>query len=165
MPLKDPIARRKQHNAYWKKRYKEDPEFARQHRLRVRKTDERKRQAGKELVAQFQSKGCTLCDEKEPCCLSAHHIDGSTKEFDISKGIRQKLSTNRIKTELAKCVCLCENCHRKVHAGIFHLPIHPGGVEPPFAAYKATALTIELRVEKETESRLTLSPLQYTGTI
>ena len=71
-----------------------------------------------ELVAKFQEQGCSVCGEKCSACLDAHHIDPDIKDFDIARGIWHKLSIERIKTELAKCVCLCSNCHRKLHAGI-----------------------------------------------
>lgn len=58
--------------------------------------------------------GCALCDEKEVCCMDFHHLHD--KKFLISKN--QIVSIRKIKEELNKCVCLCSNCHRKVHANI-----------------------------------------------
>lgn len=50
--------------------------------------------------------------------MSAHHVDGSTKDFSIGRAVSDRYSVKRVADELEKCVCLCENCHRKVHAGI-----------------------------------------------
>jgi hypothetical protein len=36
-------------------------------------------------------------------------------------GSRQPSLENFI-AELAKCICVCENCHRKIHAGVIVLP-------------------------------------------
>ncbi len=60
--------------------------------------------------------GCCFCDEFEPCCLDFHHLNPKEKEFTVSR----LLSTKNIKTivqEINKCICVCSNCHRKIHAG------------------------------------------------
>ena len=48
-----------------------------------------------------------------------HHIDPTTKEFTISAGHTR--SWDRMKKEIDKCVLLCANCHREVHAGILNI--------------------------------------------
>jgi DUF4097 and DUF4098 domain-containing protein YvlB len=53
---------------------------------------------------------CTRCSENDFRCLDFHHIND--KSGDISVLI-QSWSIERIKTEIAKCVILCANCHRK----------------------------------------------------
>lgn len=60
-----------------------------------------------------------ICDETEPVCLDFHHIDPNEKDFTISKH-RGKSKENLLK-EIKKCVCVCANCHRKIHAGIINL--------------------------------------------
>ena len=58
--------------------------------------------------------GCGFVDLID--ALEFHHIDPTTKEFGIStEGIRR--GWKKIAAELAKCVLLCANCHREVHAG------------------------------------------------
>ncbi len=64
-------------------------------------------------------KGCCICGEKDPCCLDFHHIQD--KEFEVSKGT--DVSKERLEKEIQKCVVLCANCHRKIHAGKLSLPI------------------------------------------
>lgn len=63
---------------------------------------------------------CVLCGESEPCCLDFHHKDPSQKEYSISSAPRHK-SFKKIMIEIEKCVVLCSNCHRKVHADIIVL--------------------------------------------
>lgn len=122
MALKDKEARRAYHRDYMRKRFQTDPSYREKHLERIRRNDKRRRDEIKSLVENWKSRGCAICGESEPCCLSAHHIDSSEKEFSISDGVRGKLGKSRILDELDKCVCLCENCHRKVHAGVIKLP-------------------------------------------
>lgn len=59
---------------------------------------------------------CKLCPEKEPCCLEFHHLNPKQKDFNLSH--HRNYGWKRILKEIKKCVCLCSNCHKKVHAGI-----------------------------------------------
>lgn len=56
---------------------------------------------------------CIICGE--PFCIDFHHKNPSEKEFTISK--KTNLGKDKLLVEIQKCVCLCANCHRKVHAG------------------------------------------------
>mgnify|MGYP002336179890 CR=1 FL=1 len=52
--------------------------------------------------------------------LEFHHVDPGGKDFAISSdGVPRPWSA--IVAELAKCVMLCANCHREVHAGVREL--------------------------------------------
>lgn len=68
---------------------------------------------------------CQLCGYNR--CLNAldfHHKDPSTKDRkykSISSLIRENSIENGMK-EVNKCILLCANCHREVHAGIALLP-------------------------------------------
>ncbi len=57
---------------------------------------------------------CVDCEESHPVCLDFHHIDPTTKEFSIGQKCRT-YSKERIIAEIKKCICLCSNCHRKLH--------------------------------------------------
>ena len=53
--------------------------------------------------------------------LEFHHIDEDLKSFNIGfKGYCR--SWVRVKNELDKCVIVCSNCHKEIHAGILQLP-------------------------------------------
>jgi|SRR6185437_8052494 len=108
------------------RRYRDANPAYRERHLRWVRTNEQRYAARRNAeILLFKANGCALCDENDPCCISAHHIDPEIKDFGIS-GSAQGISLKRLKAELAKCVAICENCHRKVHAGkISILPIAP----------------------------------------
>ena len=62
---------------------------------------------------------CIVCGESTPCCVDFHHLDPSTKEFNIT--LKRSRAKEKILKEVAKCVCLCSNCHRKYHAGLLDI--------------------------------------------
>lgn len=64
--------------------------------------------------------GCKICGENEICTLDYHHLQN--KEENIAKLLRGG-SLKKVKEEIKKCVVLCANCHRKVHAGIIKYPV------------------------------------------
>jgi hypothetical protein len=57
---------------------------------------------------------CAMCDESFPDCLDFHHRDPSQKLYAVSQMVG--MPARRIRAEIAKCVVLCANCHKKVHA-------------------------------------------------
>lgn len=64
---------------------------------------------------------CLICNEGEVSVLDFHHVNPTEKEYTI--GEMKKLNIEKIKSEVRKCVVLCSNCHRKLHAGLFCLII------------------------------------------
>lgn len=71
-----------------------------------------------EINALKASQGCLLCNEIDPCCLDFHHKDRTTKTFTVSQGLCGKTyGREKLYKEIEKCIILCSNCHRKIHAG------------------------------------------------
>lgn len=62
---------------------------------------------------------CLFCKESEPICLDFHHPESEEKEFGIANNTSRKWE--QVEKEIAKCVVLCSNCHKKVHAGLISL--------------------------------------------
>lgn len=62
---------------------------------------------------------CIICGESEPVCIDFHHINPEEKEFTIGK--HRSKGRAWLLEEIQKCVCLCANCHRKIHAGLINL--------------------------------------------
>lgn len=66
---------------------------------------------------------CQICSyDKCGNALEFHHIDPSSKEFPITRLTDRPRTISKYADELKKCILLCSNCHREVHAGITILP-------------------------------------------
>ena len=71
-----------------------------------------------------------------PAIFEFHHRDAQQKEFGLSEeGIPRTWA--KMLAELAKCVMLCANCHREVHAGVRGLDERPSGLAEDAIAYAA----------------------------
>ena len=57
---------------------------------------------------------CCECGEGRAVCLDLHHTDPTTKLFALNDA--KSRSIKGIDTELAKCIVVCANCHRLIHA-------------------------------------------------
>lgn len=65
---------------------------------------------------EYKGGKCFICSyDKCIKALEFHHLDPTQKDFSIST-ISKSFET--VKSELDKCVLLCANCHREVHAGL-----------------------------------------------
>ena len=76
------------------------------------------RRERKKMAVQALGGACRGCGLAFPARLfEFHHLNARTKDFAISAdGILR--SWDKIEAELKKCVLLCANCHREVHAGV-----------------------------------------------
>lgn len=72
------------------------------------------------LILKSKKNKCIVCGESEYCCLELHHI--RDKQYNISQAVK-KLPTRLFLRELDKCVCVCSNCHHKIHNGIIKLDV------------------------------------------
>ena len=69
-----------------------------------------------------KDKSCLICNESETVCLDFHHKNENEKFTELSKMKYSTYSLNKIIEEIDKCVILCSNCHRKIHAGLITIP-------------------------------------------
>lgn len=65
---------------------------------------------------------CVKCGEDRPWVIQFHHIDPSTKVFNITEGGSKN---KNIVDEVKKCVCLCSNCHDEFHYFYGKVPVNP----------------------------------------
>jgi hypothetical protein len=69
----------------------------------------------KEKCVLYLGGKCITCGySKNFAALDFHHTNPETKDFEIGSGHTRKFES--IKQELDKCILLCSNCHRELHA-------------------------------------------------
>ena len=75
------------------------------------------------MAVAYKGGVCQCCKyNKYIGALEFHHINPDEKDFGISvKGYTRSWENN--KKELDKCVLVCSNCHREMHAGLTFMPI------------------------------------------
>lgn len=93
-----------------------DPE---QQKAAMRAWNERRREETTAIILAAKADGCPRCGENDPACLDFHHTGDEEKSFSVSH--RSWRNPAVLQAEIAKCVVLCANCHRKLHAGRFQL--------------------------------------------
>ena len=75
-----------------------------------------RRKKVRKMAVEYKGGKCEVCGYDR--CIEAlefHHNDLSSKEFGISaKGYTR--SWNNVMKELDKCMLICANCHRELHA-------------------------------------------------
>jgi len=82
----------------------------------------KRRKKVKAMNVEYKGGKCKICGYKKSIeALEFHHIDESKKRFGISgQGLTR--SWDSIKQEADKCILLCANCHRELHANKVQLP-------------------------------------------
>lgn len=78
-------------------------------------------------IWRYISPRCTICGfDKHPAAIDMHHL--MAKDELIPKLVAQLAATpsprnaRRLIAEATKCVALCSNCHRLLHANVLSLP-------------------------------------------
>lgn len=64
---------------------------------------------------------CCVCGEEETVCLDFHHINMEEKEKNVTKMVAS--GYNSVIKELKKCIVVCANCHRKIHADLISFDV------------------------------------------
>ncbi|MBN2585598.1 HNH endonuclease [Patescibacteria group bacterium] len=88
----------------------------------IKRAVAKRRKRIKELVIEYKGGKCIICGySKCPAVLELHHLDEATKKFGLGmNGLTR--SWERTRQEADKCILVCANCHREIHAGIVQLP-------------------------------------------
>lgn len=72
----------------------------------------------RQMAIDYKGGRCQICGYNR--CIEAlefHHINSSGKDFGISeKGYTR--GWIKVKEELEKCILVCANCHRELHAKV-----------------------------------------------
>ena len=82
-----------------------------------KKSKARCMQRNREYIRQRKelSGGCCVCGEARIPCLDYHHKDPKDKGYNVNDMIKSH-SLESIDREINKCMVLCANCHRLLHA-------------------------------------------------
>lgn len=89
---------------------------------RYRQVQSNRQKTNQRLIRSWkETQGCLACGENFYACLELHHLDPAEKEAQPSE--LASVSFKSFLKEASKCVVLCANCHRKVHAGIFRVEV------------------------------------------
>jgi len=86
----------------------------------MKKAVVKRRRKVREMALEYKGGKCCICGyAKCSQALDFHHL--TNKHFGISaKGYTR--SWESIRRELDKCIILCANCHRELHAGLLQPP-------------------------------------------
>jgi hypothetical protein len=94
------------------------------------------RQTTKQRIVESMGGECVICGYNEHFnVFDLHHIDPTQKEFTLGSIRAAAISWDRIVRELRKCVLLCANCHRLLHANIAVLPDKYNKFDESFVSY------------------------------
>lgn len=72
-------------------------------------------------LIKYKGGECQICIyNKCQDALEFHHLDPNKKDFTIAD-FKGKVFNESIKKELDKCILVCSNCHREIHANLIKL--------------------------------------------
>ena len=86
------------------------------------------RKRKKDLISLFGSKCCICGFNSFQEALEFHHINPDLKEFGICGSNAATKALEKQIIEARKCVLLCSNCHRGVHAGYLQIPLEDNSI-------------------------------------
>lgn len=77
-------------------------------------------------AVEYKGGRCSVCQyDKYYGALEFHHLNPDEKDFNLS---RKNYSFEKLRPELDKCICVCSNCHREIHAGLIKINGGPSGL-------------------------------------
>ena len=77
------------------------------------------RKRKKKALVEYKGGKCQCCGYSK--CIEAlefHHLNPNIKNFTISG---KSKSFNSLKSEVDKCILVCSNCHKEIHAGLINI--------------------------------------------
>lgn len=89
----------------------------------LKKAVAKRRKKIRKMAVEHLGGKCHLCGyDRSYEALDIHHKNPAIKSFGISQDGCTR-SWEKVREEIKKCVLICANCHREVHAGITQLPM------------------------------------------
>jgi len=84
-----------------------------------RAAEHARRAAARAFIAEQKTAGCVVCGFDVPIACDFHHVDPAQKVTEVTRLVY--CTKERILEEIAKCILLCSNHHRMLHAGLLTL--------------------------------------------
>lgn len=113
MPKKfNSIEERRAYWNEWHERNKHRKDYKEAQAITKKRIRKERREWFQELKKSLKCERCGIADWR---VLDFHHSDPSQKDWEVANMVRSRWSQKRILAEIAKCECLCSNCHRIVH--------------------------------------------------
>jgi hypothetical protein len=83
--------------------------------------------ARRKIIWQFLAPACAICGfDKHMSAMDIHHLEQKeTQIAELITNVTLTMQVGKIEAllrEAAKCVPLCSNCHRMLHAGVIEIP-------------------------------------------
>ena len=88
--------------------------WQKENRERVTEQQRARRETGNNRLLRLKTP-CVKCGETRPWVIQFHHIDQTKKEFMINITTVMTKEWEEVLKEVAKCACLCANCHTEFH--------------------------------------------------
>lgn len=112
MPYVDPEKRRLYKQKWNKDFYKKNKQ------AEIRRVAKRKQKLRDWLDELKKGLKCEMCEENHPACLDFHHPNSKEKDFSVGSIKGYGWSQEWVLNEIQKCMVVCANCHRKLHASM-----------------------------------------------
>lgn len=81
------------------------------------RNQERRKERKKWFRELIKGLSCAICKEDNFTCLDFHHKNPLIKKENVMRMLKQYRSKKTVIEEANKCILVCSNCHRKIHAG------------------------------------------------
>lgn len=109
--FQQPGESRKEYLKRYQREYHRQAWYPTHAKERIQETKDR-RTALQEWYTKYKATlHCKICGEWRPECLQFHHRNPAEKEFNVGEWIKNGVSIETLKAEIAKCNVLCANCH------------------------------------------------------
>ena len=88
--------------------------WQKENRAKITEQQRVRREQGNKLLLQLKTP-CVKCGETRPWVIQFHHIDPAQKLFLVTLDSVMTKEWDVVSAEVAKCACLCANCHTEFH--------------------------------------------------
>ena len=84
----------------------------------IKKAVDKRRKKIKSMAIIYKGGECIFCGYSRCAgALEFHHLDPKGKDFGLGQNGLTR-SWKRTQNELDKCIMVCSNCHKEIHAGL-----------------------------------------------